>query len=236
MKNSFPTKAVILAGGKGSRLYPITHEVPKPLLPVKRKPIINYLADFFYTQGIKEIAVLFNHSFKEDFIWWKKRYYPEKEIKFVEEKKPLGTFGGLYFLKDWIGKESFFMTNGDEIKELNLKNMHKAHQNNPSAVGTVALCKVPNPDDYGTVICDNGMIKKCLEKAEKPLSEYINSGLYLLSPAIFDYHPGPEFLMFEKDVFPKLAEKGKLAGFKFKGKWLDCGTWDRYQRAINLPF
>lgn len=233
MKDDFPTKAVILAGGRGTRLYPITKEVPKPLLPVKGKPIINYLVDFFYSQGIKEIAVLINGGFKEDFIWWKKRYYPERNIKFAEEENPLGTFGGLYFLKDWIGEENFFVTNGDEIKELDLKEMYGKHQENPSAIATMALCRVPNPNDYGTVICNNGVIEKCLEKAEKPLSEYINSGLYLLSPLIFDYHPGPEFLMFEKDIFPQLAKQKKLAGFKFEGEWIDCGTWERYKEAIK---
>ena len=91
---------MILAGGKGTRLYPITREIPKPLLPVKRKPILNYLVELFYSFGIKDIAILINKDFREDFNWWKKRYYPKNKIKIVEEKKPLGTFGGLWLLKD----------------------------------------------------------------------------------------------------------------------------------------
>ena len=69
-------KAVILAGGKGTRLYPITYEIPKPLLPVKKKPIINYLVDLFFTQGIENVIVLINKGFRNDFDWWKERYYP----------------------------------------------------------------------------------------------------------------------------------------------------------------
>ena len=111
--NYFPKKAVILAGGKGTRLYPITKEIPKPLLPIKRKPIINYLVDLFQEQGIEKIAVLISNDFREDFEWWKKRYYPKNKIKLVEETRPLGTLGGLYFLKNWISQKPFFFTNGD---------------------------------------------------------------------------------------------------------------------------
>lgn len=74
-------KAVILTGGKGTRLYPITKEIPKPLLPIKRKPIINYLVDLFYSQGIKDTAVLINKDFKENFDWWQKNIILEKKLE-----------------------------------------------------------------------------------------------------------------------------------------------------------
>ena len=244
-------KAVILAGGKGTRLYPITKEIPKPLLPVKRKPIINYLIDLFQNQGIKDIAVLINKDFKEEFDWWKRRYYPLADsrqvpkIKLVEETKPLGTFGGLYFLKDWISRNPFFLTNGDELKKIDLNEMSKFHQK-LKAPATIALVKVADPQNYGVVICKNGRVEQFLEKPENPPSKYINSGLYLLSPEIFNERPvppkfskeklrraDPRFLMIEKDIFPKLAREKKLAGFKFQGKWTDTGTWQRYENAIK---
>lgn len=228
-------KAVILAGGKGTRLYPVTKETPKPLLRIGKKPIINYLVELFFSQGIKEIAVLISSEFQEDFEWWKKRYYPKKNpsIAFFEEKKPLGTFGGLWFLKDWIGNNNFFLTNGDELKKINLSKIADfCRKTNP--VGAIALVKVDNPQDYGVVVCEaGGIVKDFLEKPKNPPSKYINSGLYLFSPEIFDYHPGPKFLMTEKDIFPKLAAEKKLAGFKFNGKWADCGTWERYSKAIE---
>lgn len=225
-------KAVILAGGKGTRLYPITKEIPKPLLPVNRKPIINYLVDLFKEQGIREIAVLINRDFRQDFEWWGKRYYPNDNIKLTEEIEPLGTFGGLYFLKDWLAGESFFFTNGDELKKIDLKKMAEFHQKSKTTA-TIALVKVSDPQNYGVVICENGVVKDFIEKPKEPLSEYINSGLYLFSPEIFNYHPGPKFLMTENDVFPKLAKENKLAGFKFNGAWTDCGTWQRYEDALN---
>lgn len=232
MVNLSKHKAVILAGGKGTRLYPITYETPKPLLPVKRKPIINHLVDLFLEQGIKEIAVLISEDFKEDFDWWRKRYYSKQKIKFIEEKKPLGTFGGLWYLKDWISENPFFFSNGDELKKIDLNMMAQFHNNLP-VLGTVALLKVPNPQDYGVVVCRKGIVKDFLEKPKNPPTKYINSGIYLFSPEIFQYHPGPKFTMVETDVFPRLVKEQKLAGFKFKGKWMDCGNFVRYENAVK---
>ncbi|MCD6500930.1 nucleotidyltransferase family protein [bacterium] len=229
MKN---IKAVILAGGLGTRLYPITYEIPKPLLPIRKKPIINYLVDLFLEQGIKEIAILINKGFEEDFNWWKKRYYPKKKIRFFKEKKPLGTLGGLYYLKKWISKSDFFLTNGDELKKIDLRKMRNFHQKK-EMLATIALVKVKDPQDYGVVLCKNGIVQEFLEKPGDPPTKYINSGLYIFSPGIFKYHPGPKFSMIETNLFPKLAKAHKLAGFKFRGKWTDCGTWGRYEHALK---
>jgi len=225
-------KAVILAGGKGTRLYPVTKEIPKPLLPINRKPIINYLVDLFKEQGIKDIAVLINKDFREDFDWWQRRYFPKNNIKLVEETKPLGTFGGLCFLKDWLAGEPFFMSNGDELKKIDLKKMAEFHQKE-NMPATIALVQVPDPQNYGVVVCEQGKVKEFLEKPDNPVSNYINSGLYLLNPEILKNHSGSQFLMIEKDVFPKLAKEQKLAGFKFNGAWTDCGTWERYSQALS---
>jgi len=239
--NNFPKKAVILAGGKGTRLYPVTKEIPKPLLPINRKPIINYLVDLFKEQGIKDIAVLINKEFQEDFNWWQKRYYSSEQvpkIKLVEEEEPLGTFGGLFFLKEWLSNEPFFLTNGDELKKIDLLKMNEFHQE-IKAPATIALVKVSDPQHYGVVVCKDGRVEKFLEKPKNFPSNYISSGLYLLSPEIFNYlprgktgHSGPKFLMIENDIFPKLASQGKLGGFEFKGSWMDCGTWERYEKAL----
>ncbi len=246
MPNLVNYKGIILAGGKGTRLRPITLEIPKPLLPVKKKPIINYLVDLFLNQGIKDIAILINKEFKEEFNWWEKRYYPSTssgqapstgsgrvpKIKFFEELEPLGTFGGLWYLKDWIGSSFFFLTNGDELKKIDLKKMIEFHNHHP-VMATLALVRVPNPQDYGVVLTRQGLAQEFLEKPKNPPSNFINSGLYLFSPEIFQYHPGPKFLMVETDLFPRLAREGKLAGFKFDGAWMDTGTFERYENAIK---
>jgi NDP-sugar pyrophosphorylase family protein len=201
-------------------------------LPVKRKPIINYLVDLFLQEGIGDIFVLISKDFREEFNWWKKRYYPKNKIQFVEESKPLGTFGGLWYLKNKLSSSPFFLTNGDELKKINLKEMIDFHQRNKISA-TIALVRVPNPQDYGVVLTQSNLVFQFLEKPENPPSKYISSGLYVLSPEIFNYHPGPKFSMIETDLFPKLAKEGKLAGFKFNGRWMDCGTWERYEKALR---
>jgi len=225
-------KAVILAGGKGTRLYPITKEIPKPLLPVKRKPIINYLADLFLQSGINKISILISQNFREEFDWWKKRYYPDLDIKFVEETEPLGTFGGLYYLKNWIGESPFFLTNGDEIKEIDLPKMAEFHREQKTLATLCSVC-VPDPQNYGVVVCENGKVKEFLEKPANPPTNYVNSGIYLFSAQIMENHPGPKFIMTEKDIFPKLAKENRLADFKNEGYWTDCGTWERYGKALS---
>jgi len=225
-------KAVILAGGKGTRLYPITYEIPKPLLPVKRRPILSHLVDLFVEQGIKDIAVLIHKEFREEFEWWKKRYHPNQKILIQEEEKHLGTLGGLWNLKNWLSKGDFFISNGDELKKIDLRKIADFHQKRPVLV-TVALVKVKNPQDYGVVVCKNGIVCKFIEKPKNPPSYYISSGLYMCSPEIFEYHPGPKFSMIETDLLPRLVKESKVGGIKFQGKWIDCGTFQRYEEALR---
>jgi NDP-sugar pyrophosphorylase family protein len=225
-------KAIVLAGGAGTRLYPVTKEIPKPLLPINRKPIINHILDLLYYYQVKDVAVLIRSNFNDEFRWWKKRYYPKNNIKIVEEKRPLGTFGGLCLLKNWLSSTPFFLVNGDDLIKINLSAMAAFHRKKEIPV-TIALVKVQNPEEYGVVLCKEGFVSKFLEKPKNPPSKYINSGYYLISPEIFDYHPGLKFSMIEKDIFPRLAKEKKLAGFKSNDKWMDCGTWERYGRALN---
>lgn len=225
-------RAVILAGGKGTRLYPITKQIPKPLLPVGRKPILNHLVDLFLKHGVEDIAVLVNKDFHEDFTWWNKRHYPNAKIELFAEQEPLGTFGGLWLLKDWLQGQHFFLTNGDELKEVDLNDMARFHEKT-GTIGTIALAQVPNAKEYGVAVLEGDMIQEFMEKPENPPSDYISSGLYLLSPEIFSHHPGAVFSMIEKELFPLLAKEGKLAGFKGVSRWTDCGTWERYEKALE---
>ncbi len=226
-------KAVILAGGKGTRLYPITKSIPKPLLPIGKKPMVNYLVDLFSSQGIQDICLLIPKDFAEEFDWWKKRYYPSSSIVFFEEQEPLGTFGGLSLAKEWIGGNPFFLSNGDEIKEVKLQDMISFHEQ-AGGVGTLGLVSVENPQEYGVVVCNERQkVEEFLEKPQNPPSNFINSGLYLLNPDIFAYHPGPVFSMIEKEIFPVLAKEGKLFAFQGMKAWMDCGTWERYEKALK---
>lgn len=230
-------KAVVLAGGRGTRLHPVTLHMAKPLLPVGQKPMINHIIDHLQGYGVKNIAVLIAKNHKEDFNWWKKRYYSSQknggEITLFEEEEPLGTFGGLWRVKKWLAKSDFFLVNADNLTDLSISGLADFAEKN-NFIGTLALVKSKNAKDYGSVLCEGKAVKKFAEKSKSPLSDRINSGWYLMSDNIFDYHPGPVFSMIEKDIFPRLAEEGVIGGLCFDCRWIDCGTWERYEQAIEM--
>ena len=229
-------KAIILVGGAGTRLRPITYEIPKPLLTVKKKPIINHLIDLMVKHGINDIALLANSSHQEDFSKWHylwNKDLPQANITMFFEDKPRGTFGGLSALQKWLGNESFVLSNGDELKDFDLTQLTKFHSDQ-KPVATIALVQVPNPQEYGVPVMEGRFIKKFLEKPENPPSDFISSGLYVLEPTVFDYADfSKDFLMIEKDIFPKIAADDKLIGLKMNGRWYDCGNLERWEKAIK---
>ena len=112
----------------------------------------------------------------------------------------------------------------------------RAHEENKEKpLATIALVKVENPSDYGVPVLDGNMVKEFLEKPKNPPSNFISSGLYILEPEVFNYADFSKgFLMIEKDIFPRLASMGKLAGYKAKNSaWYDWGTFERWERAIK---
>lgn len=251
-------KAIILAGGKGTRLYPVTLEIPKPLLTVNKRPIINYLIEMFGEYGVQDVIVTIRNDDQEDFNWWLKRWKDKLgdiKVNFVLEKEPMGTLGyWAHHLYKWTGNELFFFTNGDELKDVDLLNLTE-HHNQTKALATIAAVEVPNPSEYGVIVFsaedirlpdgqgsassgDGNFVEGFLEKPENPPSNFISSGLYLLDPAIRNYvsdeiKEDKKFLMIEKDVFPKLTKDKKLAAYKSYGKWFDCGNLERWERAIK---
>ena len=229
-------KAVILVGGEGTRLRPITYEIPKPLLTVKKVPIVNHLIDLMVKHEIRDIALLASSVHKEDFAKWNylwSRDLPQANITIFFEDKPRGTFGGLGALRDWLGEESFILSNGDELKDFDLTSLVKFHHDQRS-VATIALVAVPNAREYGVPVMEGNLIKKFLEKPENPPSDFISSGIYVLEPSVFKYADfSKDFLMIEKDIFPRLAAAGKLAGLKMYGRWYDCGNLERWEMAIK---
>lgn len=233
---------VILAGGSGTRLRPVTLEMPKPLLTVRRKPIVNHLLDFFGRHGVDDTTVLIHRDHADDYRWWKARYAADlpKALQIVTEPEPMGTFGGLRLFRDRLcGEpvEPFVVSNGDELKDFDLTAMIRAHRKNPlKPVATIALVRVPNPSDYGVPVLDGDRISEFLEKPENPPSRFINSGLFIFEPAVFDYVDArKKKLMNETDIFPALAKAGKLAGYKLEAsaRWYDTGTFERWEKAIK---
>src|SRR3989344_8200939 len=148
-------KAIILAGGKGTRLYPVTLETPKPLLTVNKKPILNYLIEMFKRHGVEEIAVTIRPGDREEFSWWLGRYQNDLGgvwVNLIVEEEPMGTIGyWAHKLHAWTGEEPFFLTNGDELKDVNLSEMAEQHKKT-GAFATIAAVEVANPSEYGVLV------------------------------------------------------------------------------------
>ena len=229
-KGTVPTVAVILAGGKGTRLQPLTDRLPKSLVDLNGRPIVQYNIDLCARHGIREIILCVGHL-KEQII----AYYGDGSrhgvrITYLEENQPLGTAGCLRSLRGRVN-ETFIVMNGDELKDINLQQLYEAHLD-AGARATIALTTVDDPSAYGVALLDGTRIVRFVEKPRKEdaPSKLINAGLYLLEPDVLDLIPSG-FAMLEHDVFPKLAKEGSLHGYPFAGQWFDTGTLERYERA-----
>jgi NDP-sugar pyrophosphorylase family protein len=220
-------KAIILAGGKGTRLRPLTNDIPKALIPIGKKTLTDLVIDILNKYNIKDIIL--SIAYKKEKI---KEYFKEKNISYIEEPKPLGTAGPLIILNNQNKQldETFFVINGDNLFNVNLKDMLEFHKKNKATV-TIGLSKVKDPRSYGVAILEDNKIKEFIEKPDNPPTNYINSGYYIMEPEVFDIIKGKEKAMLEKDLFPLLAEQGKLFGFKSDKQWFDTGTFERYEQV-----
>ncbi len=223
-------KVVIMAGGKGMRLRPLTNKIPKPMLTVGKKPILQILIEQFRDSGYKDFLICTNYKSKiiqEHFQDGKK--YGVK-IKYIQEKKIMGTAGALSLLKI-KPKEPFFVINGDLLTNLNFEKMLNFHyENNSSATMCVREYNIESP--YGEVRLDGAKITSI---EEKPKHRYfINTGVYILEPKCLDLIPQNFFDM--PSLFKKMiANDYKIISFPLEEYWLDIGKFNEYKKA-NLEY
>ena len=232
MGDNVPKKAVILAGGKGTRLRPITYEIPKALIPVHGKTLTEHLFDLFRKYDMKDIIMAVGHM-KEKI----EEHFADGsrfgvKLSYIEENEPLGTAGPLRLGKNML-TEAFIVSNGDELKNINIEEMYELHKEN-NALATIALTTVEDPSNYGVARLSGSRILEFVEKPKKEEapSKLINSGFYIMEPDVIDLIPRG-FAMLEKDIFPKLAKMGRLFGYPFSGQWFDTGNIERYEKALK---
>lgn len=225
-------KALILAGGFGTRLRPISCTRPKTLVPIVNKPLLQWTFERLAKNNIKEAILAVNYQ-TEAYI---KQYKIPKnglKIKYSRDplRKPLGTGGPIKKAEKLIGHNSpFLVLNGDIFADVNYTEILKKHKKE-KAVATIALHKVEDPSRYGVAeLAEDNHIKKFVEKPRREAAptNLINAGVYALSPKIFDYIPKGKAVSIEREVFPKLAEEGTLYGHVFDGLWLDIGKTEEY--------
>ncbi len=225
-----PSKAFILAGGMGTRLRPITYEIPKALIPLKGKPLIEHMIELLRDAGLRDIIISIGYlgdKIKEHLGNGSKFGV---NIDYVNESEPLGTGGPLKLAKPLLN-DTFVMMNGDEYKMVDIADMYEFHKQQ-GALATIGLTTVSEPSKYGVAELKGTRVVGFKEKPKDPQSNLINAGIYILEPEVIDMLPNGKS-MIETDLFPKLARKGELSGYHFEGPWYDLGDLQRYEHAIK---
>jgi mannose-1-phosphate guanylyltransferase len=227
-------QALILAGGEGTRLRPLTTTVPKPVLPLANRPFISYMLDWLAGHGIDEVVM--SCGFLADGV---RAVLGKGEgrgltIRYVEEPEPLGTAGAVKFAEDVLD-ERFAVLNGDVLTDFDLSSLLAVHESR-GARATIALIEVEDPSAYGLVLRDaEDRVTEFLEKPEAPLPDVpplINAGAYVLEREVLAPLPRGRAVSFEREVFPSLIGDG-LFGREVTGYWIDIGTPERYLQATR---
>jgi mannose-1-phosphate guanylyltransferase len=227
-------KAMVLAAGKGSRLSPLTGEVPKPLAPVAGKPIIGHIFELLSAHGIDEVHVNVHHLADSILDFYGERTtVGGSTINFTREEELLGTAGSVKRLADRFD-ETFLVIMGDALTDADLGEVVSFHKER-EALATLALTPVEDTRQFGVVDLDSvGNVRDFQEKPDpqEAVSNLANTGIYVLEPEVLEYVPEDTVYDFAKEVFPAMLAAGeKIAGFKGDFYWSDIGTLSAYQQA-----
>ena len=224
--SQFSLPVVVMAGGVGPRLKPLTNVLPKPLIPIGEKTILEDIFERFANHGCNTFFVSVNY--KADLIeYYIQNQHLPYEIHFFKEEKPMGTAGSLSLLKGQIN-DTFFVSNCDIIVEQDYSEILDYHRSNKNEITIVAALK-HFPIAYGTIETgENGRLLKLTEKPE--LTFKINSGMYVLEPQLLNEIPETEFFHITHLIEKILARKGKVGVFPISEKsWKDIGNWEEYR-------
>ena len=226
-------KAVILVGGEGTRLRPLTYSTPKTMVPILNRPFLEHMLKYMKSHHIDDVVLAL--CYLPDHI---RDYFGDGsdygvKLTYVVESSPLGTAGAVKNVAQHLD-ETFFVFNGDVFTDMNLTAMLKTHQKK-SSKATIALTPVEDPSMYGIVETDkNGRVKRFVEKPkhEEATTNMINAGTYILEPDLLDYIPTNQNYMFEHGLFPLLLQRGEpFYGFASHGYWIDIGTPSKYMKV-----
>ncbi len=230
--SGIPGQAVILVGGAGTRLRPITARVPKPVAPVVERPFVAYILDNLSRHGVER--AVFSTGFLAEAIAAEIGDGADYGVRvdYAVESEPLGTAGAIANCVDVLDDGSFYVFNGDVLSDVDLTALGEYH-GRKGAMGTIYLTPVDDPRRYGLVeLRDDGAVESFLEKpGEYEGTALINAGVYVLEPEVLEMIPRGRLFSIERGVFPRLAQAGSLYGFVDEGYWRDIGTPDSYLQA-----
>lgn len=226
-------KAVIMAGGRGTRLRPLTCRLPKPMVPLLGRPVLEYSIQLLREEGFSNLAIT---SFYQPHIL--EAFFSNGEgwgvsIEHFREEEPLGTAGSVKNAEEFLD-ETFLVLSGDALTSISLKEAFHFHRERGS-LATLILKRVENPLEYGVVMTDgDGRITRFLEKPSwgQIFSDTVNTGIYILEPEVLESMERGERVDFSRDLFPQLLEEGRpLYGYVAEGHWSDIGSLEEYRKA-----
>ena len=227
-------KAVILAGGMGTRLRPVTGEHPKPMADLLGKPIMEHVVDLLREAGFTEICAALCYRAGEIMAHFGdgRRFGVHMEYRIETEAR--GTAGSVKGCRDFYGEEDFLVISADAACDFDLAALMDAHRKKLAAA-TIALCRDSAPLRYGLAVTDSeGIIRAFIEKPDWPrvVTDLVNTGIYILSPRVMEFVPETGPFDFGRDLFPLLLQKGeRLYGRVMEGYWTDIGTPQAYYRC-----
>src|SRR3954452_12564173 len=224
-------QALVLAGGEGTRLRPLTRTVPKPVLPLAGRPFLTFMLDWLRSHGVTEVILScgFLSEGVRDVLG---DIYEGMRLRYVIEREPLGTGGPVRLaLDEGLLEERLLVLNGDVLTDMDLGSELAQHEKTGAAV-TLALAAVEDVSSYGVVPTDaEGRVEAFLEKTDEPVStNRINAGSYVLEREVIETIPAGRAVSFEREIFPALVGHG-LYGWPSEGYWIDIGAPDRYLEA-----
>ena len=231
-------KAVIMAGGFGTRIQPLTCNMPKPMIPLVNRPIMLHIVELLKKHQITDLVMLLYHQPMVIKNFFRDGADFGVKITYVTPLEDMGTAGAVKFAEKYLDKR-FLIISGDLLTDFNLKKIIDFHEEN-KALATITLTSVKDPLQFGVVVTDKS--KRITQFLEKPgwgevISDTINTGIYILEPEIFKYIPSQENFDFSQDLFPLLLKKQEpLFGYPVKGYWRDIGNTDSYREAHHDIF
>jgi mannose-1-phosphate guanylyltransferase len=227
-----PAQAVILVGGEGTRLRPVTSRVPKPVAPLVERPFVAYILENLARHGVSRAIFSSGHLAEvvQDEIGDGRRY--GLHVDYVIEDEPLGTAGAIANCAEALDEGPLFVFNGDVLTDVDLTALGRLHADR-GGMATIYLTPVDDPRRYGLVELDaDGRVAQFLEKPGDHVGRaLINAGVYVLEPDVFELIPRGRLFSIERGVFPRLAQAGSLYGYIGDGYWRDIGTPESYLQA-----
>jgi mannose-1-phosphate guanylyltransferase/phosphomannomutase len=226
-------KAVVMAGGEGTRLRPLTSNQPKPMVPIVGKPCMEHILELLREHGFEDVVVTV--AFLPQVI---RSYFGDGtslglNIQYSVEESPLGTAGSVRLASDALD-DTFLVISGDALCDIDLRRIVDFHKEKGAAV-TIGLKSVENPLEFGIVVTDDdGKVERFLEKPSwgQVFSDTINTGIYVLEPEVLKHIPNDRPYDFSKELFPLLLEMGRpIYGYVCEGYWQDIGNLDQYRQA-----